>query len=142
MFQRLKKWFRLRRMARSGGLLRFHDGTGWRYADPFDVWRKLNSGGVDLVALAPFVDKGHEPETTQFLNVASAAFGVKRFNSADQTGLTDWEIVNLVGLLGAYANDVKKNTNPGPTSPSPTASECSTAQTDQAEPGNACGDCT
>ena len=111
---RKKKW------AKNRLVFQYWDGTRIRCADPFRLYRDLQSvEGVDIAALAPMVDEGSEPETTQVVNAIAKVFDVPRLN--DQGGLTDWEILNLLADLNNYLLSVKKKYNPGPTSPQPTA---------------------
>jgi len=125
-FTIIGRWLRKRRRRRSLALMRFWDGERFRYADPFLVWRRIYSDpDVDLQAIAPLADAGHEPEATQAIDLIARAFEVQRFDEATQTGLTDWEICGLLNDMDAYMEAVKKKYNFGPISPEPTASESS-----------------
>ena len=90
-------------------LFGYWDGQKVRYADPFRLWRTLNSQtDVDIQAAAPMVDQGKEPETTQVIECLANVFGVQRWEGTTQTGLTDWEILNLLGDLDNYLLTIKK----------------------------------
>jgi hypothetical protein len=126
MFRSLQKWWQRRRRLRERALLRYWDGSIWRHGDPFAIWRKLiNNADVNWEAVAPLVDTGQEPETTQAVQAICEAFDVRRWDEASGTGLTDWEITQLPGALDAYFDEQKKSISPGPTSSGPTAGESS-----------------
>lgn len=118
----LLNWWRRRRRDKARLLLVYWDGRQKRRADPFRLWRQLATiDGQPITAMAAFVDQGKEPETTQFITAIAAAFGVDRWDEARQSGLTDWEVLNLLADLDEYLSIIKKKHSPGPTSPPPTA---------------------
>lgn len=137
---RLLRFLRTRRLVQSRAILAYWDGQRVRYGDPFAIWRNLTQGEPNLQLLAPYVDQGQEPETSQYLAKVCAAFGVQRWDDATQTGLPDWQIVGLVGQLANYQELVKKNASPGPTSPESMDSESSTGQEPPAETSKSSGD--
>jgi hypothetical protein len=55
------------------------------------------------------------------VGVVARVFGVSRWDDSSQTGLTDWEVLDLFGDLNEYLLAIKKKYSPGPTSPPPTA---------------------
>lgn len=121
LFRLLLAWLPCRRRERRRLLLSYWDGEHTRRADPFRLWRQLmNHPRANLVDMAPLVDQGHEPETTIVIEALAEVFAVKRWNG--EFGLTDWEILNLLGALDEFLVALKKNTSPGPISPPPTAS--------------------
>jgi hypothetical protein len=109
-------------------LFRYHDGTRWRYGDPYKLWREMwNPTGAGHKCLlkehAPAFDSGQEPETTLLIEAICKVFGLKRFDPESGEGVTDWEAKNILNVLSDYIDEVKKNTRASPTSPEPTASK-------------------
>jgi hypothetical protein len=110
-------------------LLRYWAGDGWRYGDPFAIYRKLwNHPELNIEAQAPLVDAGQEPETTIFVTALAEVFGVERWDPETRRGLTDWEILDCFQQLNEYMLALKKNTSGWPTSSPPTESESLTAE--------------
>jgi hypothetical protein len=117
----LQRW-RERQWNRHRLLFSYWDGNRVRRADPYRLSRELQGQKeLDLIAVAPLVDEGKEPETTQFVSVIAAVFGVERWNDSTQSGLMDWEILDLFRDFNGYLLNIKKKYNPGPTSPQSTA---------------------
>lgn len=120
LFRKWREWRKRREIQRwqqQRLLFPYWDGQSVRYADPFRVWRELNSDkAVDLTTVGPLVDKQQEPETSQFLEAVCRVFDVERFDPKTCRGLTDPEILNLFGDLNDYLDYVKKKFNLGPTS--------------------------
>ncbi|WP_321376933.1 hypothetical protein [Trichococcus shcherbakoviae] len=120
----LANYFRkrdIRRWERDRFLFEYYDGKQVRRGDPFRLQRELqNHPKMNLIDMAPFVDQGREPETSICLEATAEIFGVKRWDG--ESGLTDWEILGLLGELSGYLNALKKNTSPGPILSQPTAS--------------------
>jgi len=117
----LSHWRRQRNL-RKRALLRFHDGTKWRYADPFRAWREMvnpSACGFNLAEHGPLVDQGLEPYTTQCVEAICKVFGLKRFDQATGEGVTDWEALSVAHQLRDYIDEVKKNTNGSPITPAP-----------------------
>lgn len=107
--------FRYRRL-RKRGLFPYFDGQKERWGDPFVIWRKLlHESSVDLENITPLVDEAKEPETTQFVEAVASAFGVKRWDAEMETGLMDWEILDLIVGLDEFLAGLKKNSSPGQT---------------------------
>lgn len=126
MFGWIRAWFTERNATSRRSLFRYWDGGKWRAGDPFAIWRALaNHPKLDLDTMAPMADAGKEPETTILIEAFCEVFDVQRWDEKAQTGLTDWEIMNLLVELQTYFSNLKKNTSPGPTSPAPTDSESS-----------------
>ena len=122
MIRVLRDWWRRRRQEKRRLLLEYWDGQRTRKADPWYLYRALLSQQeVDIVAVAPLVDQMQEPETSQVVGVIARAFQVHRWDPVTQTGLTDCEILNLMGDLDAYLLAVKKKFSVGPTLQPPTA---------------------
>jgi hypothetical protein len=143
MFQLFGPGRRLRKLIRTRAIFKYHDGERTRYGDPFAIWRTLTQDPViNLERIQPDIDKGKEPETSQFIALVRKAFDVKPFDEATGTGLTDWQTMELVGLLRDYTVAVKKNSSPGPTSPASTESASSTGPAAPSEPTNSSGDST
>jgi hypothetical protein len=118
--------FRRRRQRRMD-LLRYWDGAGWRYGDPFLLYRALwNHPELNIEAQAPLVDAGQEPETTVFVTALAEIFGVQRWDPATRRGLTDWEVLDCFQQLNEYMVALKKNISGSQTSLPPTGSESST----------------
>jgi len=127
MLWRLVNFLTASRRLRQRGLFRFWDGARWRYADPFKAWREIcNHEKLNLEDMAEAIDKGDEPETSIALEVVCQVFGVERWSQQTHRGLTDSELLNLLGDFQEFLEALKKNGNPGPISSPPTASESST----------------
>jgi len=126
MWKWLKSW-KHRRSLNKRLLFHYHDGERERLGDPFLLWRRLmNHDKLDLERMGPAVDDGEEPETTIFVESVAEVFGVKQWDETTQSGMTDWEIVDLVSQMHVFFDGLKKNISPGLTPPEPTASESST----------------
>jgi len=122
---------RQRKAVQARALFSYWDGTRWRYTDPFLAWRRLdNHKTLSLDAMAPLADAGKEPETTIMVEALCEVFDVRRWDEATTTGLTDWQVLNLLVELEGYFEGLKKSINPGPTSPEPTDSASSTPPED------------
>lgn len=114
-------WIRKSFLRRRPGLFRFHDGTRMRSIDPFKAFRTLiHHPEFNLDAHPPLVDLGAEPETTVTVKALCEAFGVRRWDDSTATGLTEWEILDLLRQFEVYLDALKKNGGSGPTSPQPT----------------------
>lgn len=117
----LLNWWRLRQLNKQRILLTIFDGKKIRKIDAYRVWRELiQNSGIDIKTIAPLVDKGQEPETSQWIDAIAKAFDVKKYDSETDTGLTDWEILSLMGELDNLMAFIKKKFNPGPILPQPT----------------------
>jgi hypothetical protein len=135
MLARWKRWRQWKRRQR--GFFHYFDGTGDRWGDPFFIWRAIASHPkVNFSDITGAMDAGQEPETTDALNALCEVFGVQRWNPETQAGLSDWEIMNLLGDFSDYLDALKKNINSGPTLSPPTEPESSTLQEPQSEPEN------
>jgi hypothetical protein len=126
MFGLWKRW-RRRKAARARALFTYWDGRKWRYTDPFLAWRRLdNHKTLSLDSMAPLADAGKEPETTIMVETLCEVFNVTRWDETMATGLTDWQVLNLLVELLAYFQSLKKSISLGPTLPEPTDLESST----------------
>lgn len=127
-------WIRRRRLARRE-LLRFWDGTVWRYGDPFLLFRALkHHETVTLDTHWAESQEGEEPATTELVTAICGVFRVNRFNGL--SGLTDWEVLDLLAQLMDYLDLLKKKHNPSQTSSEPTVSESSTSPVPPSETEN------
>ena len=126
-------WIRRRRMNRRE-LLRYWDGSAFRYGDPFLLWRRLKHHETLTIdaELWQAADRGDEPECTQLVKAVAETFGVDRFDG--ERGLSDWEILDLYAMLLDYLDTLKKKHNPQPISSPPTDSESSTSPEPPSEP--------
>lgn len=142
MIGRLFRWWRKRKLLKTGGLLRFYDGRRWRYGDPFAIWRVLQNQPTTMQVgyLEQFIPTGKEPECSQLIELTCQAFGATRFDPQTEQGLTDSEVIQLLFTFARYVADVKKNISPGPISPGPTDSESSASPEPPSEPMSACSD--
>lgn len=128
LFARLRAARERKRAAAARLLYVFHDGTHERKVDPFRTWRALQSDpNFDVVTHGPLMDKGLEPETTNGLLAICNAFGVKLFDEATGTGMTDLELMNLLADFCVWLEAVKKKSFPSPNSSAPMAGESSTS---------------
>lgn len=95
-------------------LFEFHDGTTLRRVDPFQLWRRLfTHPRLNFAEMLPLAEQGQEPETTTTIECLCEIFGVSRWNEAAGTGLTDWEILALVGQFEEFLELLKKSTSRG-----------------------------
>lgn len=112
---------------RQRAIFRFWDGTRKRGVDPILVVRALESHPefnweVDP-QLIEMEDADREAADGAFARIADAtrmAFGIPLFDG--KHGLTEGELLNLLGFFVGYLNALKKNTSTPLTSPEPTAS--------------------
>ena len=142
MFQWFARWLEARRRRKSRLIFKYWTGDRWKYGDPMLLWRKIvNHPGFNLEH-GPLVDRGEEPETTAWAIGLADVFGVERWNPDTQTGLTDWEILDLLPQLTAYMETVKKKYSPGPISPAPTDLASSTSTARPSETTKPCADST
>jgi len=122
MFQWLTRRLTRRRLMRRG-LFPYYSGARERWADPFRVYRLLmNHATVNMETIGPEVDEGKEPATSQLVVALADIFDVKRWDDHDRTGLTDWEILQLMVDLEQFLDELKKTSDPGLTSSPPTES--------------------
>lgn len=113
MLLRLLRQWRERRRLRGRGLFRYWDGHQTRYADPALLWRRLlNHPGLDFAVMVPLADQGKEPEATQVTEILCEIFDVKPWNDSTKSGLTSWEVLNLVREFEEYLMALKKSTSP------------------------------
>jgi hypothetical protein len=102
-----------RRRIKARALFRYHDGAKVRYADPAEVWRSLlTHPEMDFGAMMPLAEQGQEPETAIVLKALSEIFGVAVWDDATRSGLTTWELLDLVRQFDEYLTALKKSTNP------------------------------
>lgn len=126
MWKWLKSW-KHRRSLNKRLLFHYHDGERERLGDPFLLWRQLmNHDKLNLETMTDALDKDEEPETTIFVESVAEVFGIKHWDDTTQTGMTDWEVIDLFCQLHEFFDGLKKNTSLGLTLPEPTASESST----------------
>jgi len=108
----VKRWAERRRQ-RARGLFKYHDGTRTRRADPAEIWRKLlNHPEMAFEEMLPLAEQGTMPEREIVIKALCEVFDVKQYDDATQTGLTEWEILQLVGDFDEYLDWLKKNTSP------------------------------
>lgn len=91
-------------------LFAYSDGQQIKHGDPFRIFRAIvNDPRIDIARDQPLIDVGAEPETSKAIQVLMDAFGVTHWDG--ETGLTDWEILNLLVQFSEYMEALKKNTN-------------------------------
>ena len=128
-------------MTKAGAVFPYWDGRGVRYGDPFSIWRALTQDPqVNLERLLPEVDEGQADAVDAILAHVCRVFGVSRWNADAQSGLTDLEILNLLGSVLRWTAFVKKNSSPGPTSPPATVTASSISPPPPPETRNASSD--
>jgi len=146
MFAFIKAWREKRALARraaAGAIFPYWDGAKVRYGDPFRIWRDLTQDPkVNLERLLPELDEGNRDAVETALAHVCAVFRVHRWHEANRTGLTDLELLNLLGEVLRWTNFVKKNISPGPTSPPATAATSSASPELQGETRSASSDST
>lgn len=142
LFRWIRQW-RQRRRLRGRGLFRYWDGRRARYADPALLWRKLlNHPGMDFAVDLPLADQGKEPEATKVQAILCEIFEVEPWDGARQTGLTSWEILDLVRQFDGYLDALKKNTSPSQMPWQLSAYPSSTGPDSPADPTNSSADCS
>ena len=142
MFGWFRNWQKGRRMARmvsAGAIFAYWDGQAVRYGDPFRLWRDLTQDEkVNLDRLLPEVDDADGKAIDEIIGHVCNVFGVTKWDEQTQTGLTDLELLNLLGNVLRWTNIVKKNSNHGPTSrPASPAATSSTSPEPPSETTNA-----
>jgi hypothetical protein len=136
-------WWSDRKIKKRRGLFRYHDGSRWRYADPFAAWRSiLNHPTFNIETMAHEIDAGGEPETTICIEAMCEVFDLKRWDKYSATGLTDWQVLAVLDQFDTYLTSVKKNSSRGQTLSEPTASESSTSRVPQEPTTNPLSDST
>ena len=107
---------------RGKNVLPYWNGTRTVYGDPFKLYRELIHGADFLIDdfLIADVDAGKEPETTKVIEHVCKVFGLTRWDPVTCHGVTDLEVVRILLKVFSWTNEVKKNSNPGPTSPTAT----------------------
>jgi len=122
MFFRRKKQSNIERWNQDRLLFRYWNGTKIVAIDPFRVYREVVSEKtIDFDTIGPMVEKWEEPATTLLIDLICRVFGVQRYDSETEKGLTDPELLNLFADLNDYLDYVKKKCNLGPISQPSTA---------------------
>lgn len=94
-------------------IFRFWDGESWRLADPLQSFLFLKDHHTFKIESDPqLAEKGHSEATKRLINATREVFQVKQLA---QGGLTDGEVLELMGQFVAYMEDVKKKSSPSPT---------------------------
>ena len=128
----LFNWLRSRRRRQQRQLFEFWDGSRFRKADPWPIYRQLYNdeefivgGGPDdpTGMLAPFVDL-QEPEFSKAIRCGHRAFGTQPFDG--RRGLTEGEVADLIGEFLLWCDALVKKNVGSPTSSPPTESGSST----------------
>lgn len=128
----LFNWLRSRRRRQQRNLFEFWDGSKFRLADPWPIYRQLYNddefvvgGGKDDPAgmLGAFIDL-QEPEFSKAIRCGHRAFGTKPFDG--RVGLTEGEVSQLIGDFLLWCEDCVKKNDGSPTLSLPTASASST----------------
>jgi hypothetical protein len=118
----LSRWAERRRQA-ARLIYHYHDGHQMRHADPLVLWRKLTLHPAKIAEC--LVDslkagRGPDPETITALR---EVFAAEPFDETTGRGLTEGEVSQLYWAFANWSASLKKNAEPGQTSPQPTASE-------------------
>jgi len=122
-------------------IFRYHNGLFWTAADPILLWRQLlNRPELNYDGIAAALDAGQEPESSQAIEALCQVFGLTRFDARRGAGLTDLEMLDMLGDFQEYLATVKKNISPGPTSPAPGESWSSISLAPQGEATNPSSD--
>lgn len=129
-------WNQYRRWRlRDRGLFNFWDGRRWRFIDVWHVYRQLmNDARLDPDRHFPLVERGEEPETSEYLALITEIFGLHRWDG--RRGLTDGEVRNVSEAFFAVCLAVKKNGSDGSISSPPTGSESSASPEPPDQPAN------
>lgn len=91
-------------------VFRFWDGNAWRLADPLQSFLFLKDHHTFKIESDPqLADQGHVDATRRLINATREVFQVRQLA---QGGLTDGEVLALMGQFVAYMEDVKKKSNP------------------------------
>lgn len=107
----LQAW-REKRRQRDRALFSYNDGTRIRRADPAILWRDLlNHPKLDLETSMTLAESGEEPQASEVAEALSDVFQVSQWNSQTDTGLTRWELFDLVHQFDEYLSALKKNTS-------------------------------
>jgi len=101
-----------RRLGRRA-LFLYHDGARWRWGDPAEIWRKLLSHPkMNFADMMPLAHQGHEPESGIVLAALAEIFDVRPWDEVSRSGLTNWEVLDLLRQFDEYLSALKKSTNP------------------------------
>jgi hypothetical protein len=120
------------KLVAAGAIFAYWDGCKVRYADPFRIWRELTQDEkVNFDRLMPEIDDAESPAITTAVEHVCKVFAVKRWDEATQTGLTDLQLLHLLGDVLRWTAFVKKKPSRGPTSPTVAADTSSVGQADQ-----------
>ncbi|MGO9108539.1 MAG: hypothetical protein ACLP9L_04835 [Thermoguttaceae bacterium] len=146
MFNLIARWRKQRRLAamlKAGAVFSYWDGQRVRHADPFKLWRELTQDpDVNLERLLPEVDAADGKAIDTAIAHVCKVFAVTRWDETAQTGLTDLELLNLLGGVLRWTAFVKKNSSPGQTSPPVTAPASSIGPEPPSATKSVCGACT
>ena len=114
----LLNWWRKRQRQSQRMIFRYHNGLSVIAADPLVIWRRIiNNPGLQLDRCAAYINAGKEPESTEIVRSLCDIFGLRRYEPGTGLGLTDLELVDVLGDFVAYMDVVKKNISRGLTSP-------------------------
>jgi len=106
----------------------FDDGTKEKAVDPLATLIALMSqDGVDIKADLALLQDGDIPALSRVLSVARTVFSVEPYREVDgvQTGLLDFEVIELLKRFMSYMDELQKKTQSSPTSTAST--ECQQA---------------
>jgi hypothetical protein len=142
MFTWFTNWLRGRGRKRQRQLFEFFDGSRFRLADPWPIYRQLynddefviGSGPEDPASMLLAAIELQEPEFSKAVACGHRAFGTKPFDG--RSGLTEGEVVNLIADFIEWCDALVKKNVGLPISSPPTGSASSTGPACQAGPTN------
>lgn len=108
-------------------IYRFFDGTKQRGVDPLATWRRfVTAPDFDAAAdLQSVIDRPEDMESiARVVTAARAALKVGEYNDEDGSGLTDTEVLQAIGGLVVFMQDLQKKMPISPTSQD--ATDCPT----------------
>lgn len=119
IFERIARLFGRQPRDRYGRkIFRYFDGEKERGADPLRAHRAFLEHPTFDIAKHPYgVDAGDPTATRISVDAICDVFHVKRWDDETQTGLPEYEILDLFIQFYCYLDDLKKNTGLIPTSP-------------------------
>ena len=139
MFGNLLRCLGFYSIAAGRRIFKYHDGWGWRWADPIVLQRELDKAGGDnwtahldilrLVCkqdasklsptLAAEQDKASDEAIEALAGIVRKAFRVQEVNR-DGYGLTEAECINLLAQFLTWMSEAEEDARPFPSSPGPT----------------------
>lgn len=100
----------------------YHDGKRWRTIDPIEAVLRFDNDPEYRGDLHPRMVDENDPEGVRVIaDAVRRVFGVSEYRESTTEGLTIAERLELFRVFWLFIASLKKNIEPTPTSPPPTA---------------------